>query len=190
PLSAGLDVAAHEMAHGVTTNSAGLLYRFQSGALNEAFSDIFGALVDEEDWEIGEDIMAEDAIASGRTSLRSLSNPSKYPVGEDYVPYGDGNGMYPSHMDEYYDLPLELDNGGVHINSSIINHAAYITGEQIGKEKLGQIYYRALTVYLQPESDFSHARESLIQSAVDLYGENSEEAQATEDGFNQVGITE
>ncbi|SDO16182.1 M4 family metallopeptidase [Halobacillus aidingensis] len=190
PLSAGLDVAAHEMAHGVTTNSAGLLYRFQSGALNEAFSDIFGALVDEEDWEIGEDIMAEDAIASGRTSLRSLSNPSKYPVGEDYVPYGDGNGMYPSHMDEYYDLPMELDNGGVHINSSIINHAAYITGEQIGKEKLGQIYYRALTVYLQPESDFSHARESLIQSAVDLYGENSEEAQATEDGFNQVGITE
>ncbi|REJ10257.1 M4 family metallopeptidase [Halobacillus trueperi] len=190
PLSAGLDVAAHEMAHGVTTNSAGLLYRFQSGALNEAFSDIFGALVDEEDWEIGEDIMAEDAIASGRTSLRSLSNPSKYPVGEDYVPYGDGNGMYPSHMDEYYDLPLDLDNGGVHINSSIINHAAYITGEQIGKEKLGQIYYRALTVYLQPESDFSHARESLIQSAVDLYGENSEEAQATEDGFNQVGITE
>ncbi|WP_406944776.1 M4 family metallopeptidase [Halobacillus sp. SY10] len=190
PLSAGLDVAAHEMAHGVTTHSAGLLYRFQSGALNEAFSDIFGALVDEEDWEIGEDIMAEEAIESGRTSLRSLSDPSKYPVGEDYVPYGDGNGMYPSHMDEYYDLPLELDNGGVHINSSIINHAAYITGEQIGKEKLGQIYYRALTVYLHPESDFSHARESLIQSAVDLYGENSEEAKATEDGYNQVGITE
>ncbi|MEC3883943.1 M4 family metallopeptidase [Halobacillus sp. HZG1] len=190
PLSAGLDVAAHEMAHGVTTNSANLKYRFQSGALNEAFSDIFGALVDEEDWEIGEDIMAEDAIASGRTSLRSLSDPSKYPVGAKYVEYGDGNGMYPSHMDEFYDLPLDLDNGGVHINSSIINHAAYITGEQIGKEKLGQIYYRALTVYLQPESDFSHARESLIQSAVDLYGENSEEAQATEDGFNQVGITE
>ncbi|CDQ19143.1 bacillolysin/thermolysin/neutral peptidase B [Halobacillus karajensis] len=190
PLSAGLDVAAHEMAHGVTTHSAGLKYRFQSGALNEAFSDIFGALVDEEDWEIGEDIMAEDAITSGRTSLRSLSNPSKYPVGEDYVPYGDGSGMYPSHMDEYYDLPLQLDNGGVHINSSIINHAAYITGEQIGKEKLGQIYYRALTVYLHPESDFSHARESLIQSAIDLYGEGSEEVLATEDGFNQVGITE
>lgn len=190
PLSAGLDVAAHEMAHGVTTYSAGLKYRFQSGALNEAFSDIFGALVDEEDWEIGEDIMAEEAIASGRTSLRSLSDPSKYPVGADYVPYGDGNGMYPSHMDEYYDLPIDLDNGGVHINSSIINHAAYITGEQIGKEKLGQIYYRALTVYMHPESDFSHARETLIQSAIDLYGANSEEALATESGFNQVGITE
>ncbi|ARI76377.1 M4 family metallopeptidase [Halobacillus mangrovi] len=190
PLSAGLDVAAHEMTHGVTTHSAGLKYEFQSGALNEAFSDIFGALVDEEDWEVGEDIMAEEAVASGRESLRSLSNPSKYPVGSAYVEYGDGNGMYPSHMDEYYDLPLDLDNGGVHINSSIINHAAYITGEQIGKEKLGQIYYRALTVYLAPESDFSYAREVLIQSAVDLYGEGSEEALATEDGFNKVGITE
>ncbi|MGP4074619.1 M4 family metallopeptidase [Halobacillus sp. K22] len=190
PLSAGLDVAAHEMAHGVTTYSAGLKYRFQSGALNEAFSDIFGALVDEEDWEIGEDIMAEDARESGRTSLRSLSNPSKYSVGEKYTSYGDGDGKYPSHMDEYYDLPLDLDNGGVHINSSIINHAAYLTGEQIGKDKLGQIYYRALTVYLTPDSDFSHARESLIQSAVDLYGDNSAEAKATEDGLNQVGITE
>ncbi|MGP4069924.1 M4 family metallopeptidase [Halobacillus sp. B29] len=71
-----------------------------------------------------------------------------------------------------------------------MNHAAYLTGEQIGKDKLGQIYYRALTVYLTPDSDFSHARESLIQSAVDLYGDNSTEAKATEDGLNQVGITE
>ncbi|WP_235001543.1 M4 family metallopeptidase [Halobacillus sp. Marseille-P3879] len=190
PLSAGLDVAAHEMTHGVTTHTAGLKYRNQSGALNEAFSDIFGALVDEEDWEIGEDIMAEEAIETGRTSLRSLSDPGKYPVSEDYVPYGDGSGMYPSHMDEYYDLPIDLDNGGVHINSSIINHAAYLTGEQIGKEKLGQIYYRALSVYLTPDSDFSHAREVLIQSAEDIYGEESEEAAATEDGLNKVGITE
>ncbi|UOR13037.1 M4 family metallopeptidase [Halobacillus amylolyticus] len=189
-LSAGLDVAAHEMTHGVTTHTANLRYRFQSGALNEAFSDIFGALVDEEDWEIGEDIMGEEARQSGRTSLRSLSNPDKYAVGAEYVPYGDGSGMYPTHMDEYYDLPLSLDNGGVHINSSIINHAAYLTGEQIGKDKLGQIYYRALTVYLTPTSDFSHARKALIQSAVDIYGEGSAEAEATESGLNQVGITE
>ncbi|MFG6119656.1 M4 family metallopeptidase [Thalassobacillus sp. B23F22_16] len=190
PLSAGLDVAAHEMTHGVITHSGGLKYRNQSGALNEAFADIFGALVDEDDWEVGEDIMADAAKESGRTSLRSLSDPSKYPVGATYAPYGDGSGMYPSHMDEYYDLPLNLDNGGVHINSSIINHAAYLTGEQIGKEKLGQIYYRALTVYFTPDTNFSQAREALIQSAVDLYGESSEEALATADGLNQVGITE
>ncbi|WP_456273137.1 M4 family metallopeptidase [Bacillus sp. AK031] len=189
PLSAGLDVAAHEMAHGVTSNSAGLVYRFQSGALNEAFSDIFGALIDDSDWELGEDIMAPAAKADGRDALRSLSDPSRFPVGAKYVEYGNGEGMYPSHMDEYYDLPRELDNGGVHINSSIINHAAYLTAQEIGREKLGQIYYRALTVYLTPNSDFSHARKSIIQSAVDIYGEGSAEVSAAAGGFDAVGIT-
>ncbi|WP_421381659.1 M4 family metallopeptidase [Bacillus salacetis] len=190
PLSAGLDVAAHEMTHGVTTNSANLKYRNQSGALNEAFSDIFGALIDDSDWEIGEDIMAPAAKADGRESLRSLINPSKYPVGADYVPYGNGDGMYPSHMDEFYDLPLKLDNGGVHINSSIINHAAYLTAQDIGREKLGKIYYRALTVYLTPTSDFSDAREAIIQSATDIYGEGSTEVAAAAGGFDKVGINE
>ncbi|WP_010529110.1 M4 family metallopeptidase [Lentibacillus jeotgali] len=188
PLSAGLDVAAHEMTHGVITHSANLVYRNQPGALNEAFADIFGAIVDEEDWEIGEEIMGPEAVADGRVSLRSLSDPGKYNVDEDYVPYGNGEGKYPSHMDEYYDLPSNLDNGGVHINSSIINHAAYITGQQIGKDKLGQIYYRALTAYLTPTSNFSHARQAVVQSAIDIYGEESEEHQAAADGFDQVGI--
>ncbi|MDQ0481137.1 M4 family metallopeptidase [Guptibacillus hwajinpoensis] len=190
PLSASLDVAAHEMTHGVTSNSANLIYEFQSGALNEAFSDIFGALIDDSDWEIGEDIMAPAAVADGRTSLRSLSDPSKYPVGSKYVPYGNGEGMYPSHMDEFYDLPRDLDNGGVHINSSIINHAAYLTAQDIGREKLGDIYYRALTYYLTPTSDFSDARQAIIQSAVDLYGEGSSEVEAATGGLDSVGITE
>jgi bacillolysin len=190
PLSAGLDVAAHEMAHGVTSNSANLQYRNQSGALNEAFSDIFGALIDDENWEMGEDIMAPAAKESGRESLRSLSDPSKYPVKADYVPYGNGDGMYPSHMDEFYDLPLNLDNGGVHINSSIINHAAYLTAQEIGREKLGKIYYRALTTYLTSTSDFSAARQAIIQSVVDLYGEGSAEAAGAAGGLDAVGITE
>ncbi|MEG9295841.1 M4 family metallopeptidase [Mangrovibacillus sp. Mu-81] len=190
PLSAGLDVAAHEMAHGVTSNSANLQYRNQSGALNEAFSDIFGALIDDENWEMGEDIMAPAAKESGRESLRSLSDPSKYPVKADYGPYGNGDGMYPSNMDEFYDLPLNLDNGGVHINSSIINHAAYLTAQEIGREKLGKIYYRALTTYLTSTSDFSAARQAIIQSAVDLYGEGSAEAARAAGGFDAVGITE
>ncbi|MGF3105015.1 M4 family metallopeptidase [Rossellomorea sp. DUT-2] len=190
PLSAGLDVAAHEMTHGVISNSANLVYRFQPGALNEAFADIFGALIDDENWELGEDIMAPAAKADGRESLRSLSDPSKYPVGAKYVEYGNGEGKYPSHMDEFYDLPRSLDNGGVHINSSIINHAAYLTAQDIGREKLGKIYYRALTVYLTPMSDFSDARQAIIQSAFDLYGEGSAEAEAAAGGFDSVGIVE
>jgi bacillolysin len=83
-----------------------------------------------------------------------------------------------------------LDNGGVHINSSIINHAAYLTAQDIGREKLGKIYYRALTTYLTSLSDFSDARQAIIQSAVDLYGEGSPEASAAAGGFDSVGITE
>ncbi|WP_096271980.1 M4 family metallopeptidase [Paucisalibacillus globulus] len=186
PLSAGLDVAAHEMTHGVITNSANLQYRFQSGALNESFADVFGALIDEDDWEMGEDIMAPAAKAEGRTALRSLSNPDQFPVSAERAPYGDG--YYPEHMDEFYDMPANVDNGGVHVNSSITNHAAFLIGEEIGKEKLGQIYYRALTVYLTPTSDFSDARNAIVQSAADIYGDGSPEVAAVESGFDAVGI--
>ncbi|EIT86674.1 neutral protease [Fictibacillus macauensis ZFHKF-1] len=190
PLSAALDVAAHEMTHGVTTNSADLVYRGQSGALNEAFSDIFGAIIDDKDWEMGEDAMAPKAIMDGQTSLRSLSQPDKYDVGGFFAPFGNGSGKYPKHMSEYYNLPeiSWFDNGGVHINSSIINHAAYLAGEQIGREKLGKIHYRALTVYLSKNSNFSDARKALIQSATDLYKANSAEVKAITAAYDKVGI--
>ncbi|WP_096439260.1 M4 family metallopeptidase [Alteribacter populi] len=188
PLSAGLDVAAHEIAHGVTTHTAGLVYRDQSGAVNESISDIFGVLVDTESWDIGDNVMAPPAIESGRTALRSLEEPGKFPVNEAYWDYGDGS--YPAHMDEYYDLPINLDNGGVHVNSSIINHAAFLIGDEIGREKLGQIVYRALTVYLTPLSDFQDTRFAFIQAAEDIYGDDSEEAAVTKAGFDGVGIYE
>lgn len=95
---------------------------------------------------------------------------------------------YPDHMDEFYYMPTSVDGGGVHVNSSITNHAAYLIAQEIGREKLGQIYYRALTVYLTPNSDFSDARQAVVQSAIDLYGEGSEEAAAANSGFDSVGI--
>lgn len=190
PLSAGLDVAAHEMTHGVINHSAGLLYRNQSGALNEAFADIFGALVDSDDWEMGDNIMAPEAVAGGRTALRSLEDPNKFPVNAAYVPYGNGSGVYPKHMDEFYHLPISLDSGGVHVNSSIINHTAYQIGMEIGREKLGQIFYRTLTVYLTANSNFRDARIATIQAATDLYGADSAETAAVIRGYDSTGITE
>lgn len=188
-LSAGLDVAAHEMTHGVITHSANLVYRNQSGALNESFADVFGALVDDSDWEMGEDIMAPAAKADGVTVLRSLSNPNSVVVSnEQRRAYSTNGGVYPDHMDEFYNMPTSVDGGGVHVNSSITNHAAYLIGQEIGREKLGQIYYRALTVYLTPNSDFSDARQAIVQSAIDLYGEGSEEVAAANAGFDAVGI--
>ncbi|AZU60294.1 M4 family metallopeptidase [Neobacillus mesonae] len=188
-LSAGLDVAAHEMTHGVITHSANLVYRNQPGALNESFADVFGALVDDKDWEMGEDIMAPAAKANGTTVLRSLSNPNGVVVAnEQRRAYSTNGGVYPAHMDEFYHMPLNVDNGGVHVNSSITNHAAYLIGQEIGRHKLGQIYYRALTVYLTANSDFSDARKAIVQSAIDLYGEGSKEVAATNSGFDAVGI--
>jgi len=188
-LSAGLDVAAHEMTHGVITHSANLVYRNQSGALNESFADVFGALVDDSDWEMGEDIMAPEAKANGTAVLRSLSNPNGVVVAnEERRSYSTNGGVYPDHMDEFYNMPTSVDGGGVHVNSSITNHAAYLIGQEIGREKLGQIYYRALTVYLIPNSDFSDARQAVVQSAIDIYGEGSAEEAAVHSGFDAVGI--
>ncbi|MCM3719498.1 M4 family metallopeptidase [Fictibacillus phosphorivorans] len=187
PLSAGLDVAAHEMTHGVITHTANLAYRNQSGALNESFADVFGALVDDSDWEMGEDIMAPAAKADGVTRLRSLSDPNSVVVSNpERAAFG--SGVYPDHMDEYYNMPLNVDNGGVHVNSSITNHAAYLIGQELGREKLGKIYYRAISVYLTSNSNFSDARQALVQSAGDLYGEGSAEVTAVNAGFDAVGI--
>lgn len=186
-LSAGLDVAAHEMTHGVISHTANLAYRNQSGALNESFADIFGALVDDSDWEMGEDIMAPAAKESGVTRLRSLSDPNSVVVSNPQrAAYG--SGVYPAHMDEYYNMPLSVDNGGVHVNSSITNHAAYLIGQEIGREKLGKIFYRALSVYLTSNSNFSEARQAIVQSATDLYGAGSAEEAAVNAGFDAVGI--
>ncbi|WNF25100.1 M4 family metallopeptidase [Mesobacillus jeotgali] len=188
-LSAGLDVAAHEMTHGVISHSANLVYRNQSGALNESFADVFGALVDDSDWEMGEDIMAPEAKANGSTVLRSLSNPNGVIVSnEQRRAYSTNGGVYPDHMDEFYHMPTSVDGGGVHVNSSITNHAAYLIAQDLGREKLGKIYYRALTVYLTANSDFSDARQAIVQSAIDLYGEGSEEEAAANAGFDAVGI--
>ncbi|WP_404331796.1 M4 family metallopeptidase [Mesobacillus maritimus] len=189
-LSAGLDVAAHEMTHGVISKTANLQYRNQSGALNESIADIFGALVDDSDWEMGEDIMAPAAKADGVTRLRSLSDPNSVVVSNAArAAYAtDDRKVYPDHMDEYYDMPLNVDNGGVHVNSSITNHAAYLIGEEIGREALGKIFYRALTVYLTPTSNFSDARVAVVQAATDLYGEESAETAAVNAGFDAVGI--
>jgi bacillolysin len=187
PLSAGLDVAAHEMTHGVISHTANLAYRNQSGALNESFADVFGALVDDSDWEMGEDIMAPAAKANGVTRLRSLSDPNSVVVSNPQrAAYG--SGVYPDHMDEFYNMPLNVDNGGVHVNSSITNHAAYLIGQELGREKLGKIYYRALSVYLTSNSNFSDARQAIVQSAIDLYGEGSAEETAVNAGFDAVGI--
>jgi Zn-dependent metalloprotease len=151
------DVTAHELTHAVTEYEADLIYRDQSGALNESFSDIFGELVDQEngnpiadDWLMGED------IPFGIGAIRSLSNPPAF---------GD-----PDKVSDY-DC-TSSDNGGVHTNSGIPNKAAYLMAESIGPEKMARVQYRALTEYLTPSSSFRDDYDALNASCDDLIGTN------------------
>jgi len=183
-LSGALDVVAHELTHAVTEYTAGLVYQNESGAINEAVSDIMGTVAEYTvgsnfDWLVGEDIYTPGVSGD---ALRSMSNPAAY---------GD-----PDHYSKRY--TGTQDNGGVHINSGIINKAAYLLGNGgtfynvsvtgIGVPKLGAIYYRALNTYLTPNSNFSSLRAAVVQSAKDLYGSTSAEATAAAKSFDAVGV--
>ncbi|WP_235296760.1 M4 family metallopeptidase [Portibacter marinus] len=175
PLAGALDVAGHEMSHGVVQTSANLNYINESGALNESFADIFAVMMDRDDYQIGEEVVT-NAFPTG--ALRDLSNPNN---GGSQL--GD-RGWQPKHVDEQYFGTL--DDGGVHINSGIPNHAFYLFAEAVGKEKAEKVFYRALTQYLTRSSRFVDARNAVLQSAEDLYG--SAEVNAAMNAFSQVGI--
>ncbi len=181
PLARGLDVAAHEMTHGVIEHTANLIYLSQSGAINESMADVFGVMVDRDDWLIGEDVVKTQYYPSG--AMRSFSDPHNGGSGPQ-DPY-----WQPAKMSEYVTLPEtpEGDNGGVHINSGIPNHACYLIAQHIGRAKTERIYYRALTTYLTRSSQFVDLRRAVIQAAIDLYGEGAE-VQAVRQAFDAVEI--
>jgi bacillolysin len=184
PLSGALDVVAHELTHAVTDTSADLIYQDESGAINESMSDIFGTLVEHHannnpDWLVGEDIYTP---GTNGDALRSMADPTVAGDPDHYSVRYTGTG----------------DNGGVHINSGIGNKAAYLLSEGgthygvkvtgIGTEKVGDIYFRALTQYLTPSSTYSHLRAAAVQSATDLYGSGSAEVASVNAAFNAVGV--
>lgn len=195
-LSGGLDVIGHEMTHGVIDRTADLVYENESGAINESLADIMGSFVENKTgddlWLLGEGIWTPNRSGDG---LRDMKDPASVNIG-GYTE----SGYYPDHYDDRY--LGDLDNGGVHINSSINNKAAYlltdggthhgveVTG--IGKAKAEKIYYRALTLYLTATSGFSEMRQAAIQAARDLYpdrnGESSAEVKAVESAYSAVGV--
>jgi Zn-dependent metalloprotease len=176
PLAGGLDVAGHELTHGVISNTANLEYKNQSGAVNESFADIFGVMIDRDDWTLGEDIVKKNVFTSG--AMRSLSDPHN---GGNNL--GD-RGYQPKKMSEFY--TGSADNGGVHINSGIPNHAYYLIAVAIGKDKAEKIYYRALSEYLTSKSEFLDLRYAVEQSASDLYG--ATEVNEVKKAFDTVEI--
>jgi Zn-dependent metalloprotease len=181
PLAGGLDVAAHEFTHGVIQHTVNLEYKFQSGALNESFADVFAAMVDRDDWTIGEDVVRRQAFPTG--AMRDLENPHN-----GGARLGD-RGWQPAHMDEFAQLTLDQDNGGVHVNSGIPNRAAALLGNAIGRDKTERIYYRVLDArYLNARSSFVDLRVAALRAAGDLFGAGSPETAAVRSAFDAVGI--
>ena len=185
-------MVAHELAHGVTDFSSQLIYQDESGALNEAFSDIIGTGVEfffqasgsglrEADHLIGEDIITPGG-------LRSMENPGLF---------GD-----PDHYSNRLTGPE--DNGGVHTNSAIANHAFYLAIEggtnstsglgvagvgAANREQIENIFYRAFVSLLPSNATFSIARAATILTAQTLYGAGSAAEQAVIQAWTAVGVT-
>ena len=180
PLAGGLDVASHEMTHGVTQYTSNLVYQDQSGALNESMSDCFASLVDSTNWQIGEQIVKNfTAFPSG--ALRDMSDPHNGGSAGDAC-------WQPAVMSEF--VNTTEDNGGVHINSGIPNHAFYYVAAAIGHYKTGLIWYRAETTYLTRSAQFVDARIATEKAATDLFGSSSNELQALKTAWDNVGVNE
>ncbi|MCD0482675.1 M4 family metallopeptidase [Streptacidiphilus sp. ASG 303] len=186
-----LDVIGHELTHGVTQYTAELEYRGQSGALNESLSDVFGSLVkqyalqqtaDRADWLIGAGLLAPRVHG---VALRSMRAP-----GTAYDDEVLGKDPQPATMDGYVDT--RDDDGGVHINSGIPNHAFYLAATALGGnawERAGQVWYDALTSPgLRPDADFAAFAAATVEAARARYGEGRE-ADAVAKGWAQVGVT-
>jgi Zn-dependent metalloprotease len=182
-----LDIAGHEISHGVTERTAGLIYQDESGALNESFSDIFGISVEfinrpaVADWVLGDDL---GFVVRNMADPNSEGDPHTR-NGNNWAPLGGA------------------DNGGVHSNSGVQNfwfvlltdggsgtndNGDNYTVNSIGLNIAGAVAFRNLTVYLTQSSNYDDARFYAIRSAVDLYGGCSNEVQEVTNAWYAVGV--
>ena len=186
-----LDVIGHELTHGVTGSEANLSYQGQSGALNESISDVFGVLVkqkklnqtaDQADWLIGAGLLAPGIHG---VALRSMKAP-----GTAYDDPVLGKDPQPADMAHY--VQTTQDNGGVHLNSGIPNHAFYLLATALGGdawEKAGQIWYDTLLdPRLKPSANFAAFANLTQLNASRRYGSTSTERKAVLDAWHKVGV--
>lgn len=183
---ASVDICAHELGHGLTYFSADLIYRNESGALNESFSDIFGKSIEQFakpaafSWVMGADL---------NFPIRNMQNPGAFGDPKNYF----GNNWFTGSG----------DNGGVHFNSGVQNHWFYLLTEGgsgtndfgdmynvlgVGIDTASAVAFRNLTVYLTPSSGYDDARFYAIQSAIDLYGNCGKIHQQVENAWYAVGL--
>lgn len=191
--AAGLDVIAHELTHGVTDYTSNLIYRNESGALNEAFSDVMAVGVEfmfqtagnglrQADYVIGEDV-----FRGNPSGIRNLADPGQLTDPDHYSKRFTGT----------------LDNGGVHLNATIPGHAYYLAIEGgtnrtsglsvtgvggANREQIEKVFFRAFTAMMPASADFATARAVTIQAARDLYGAGSPAERAVTQAWSAVGV--
>lgn len=182
----GLDICGHEITHGLTGMTAGLIYQNESGALNESYSDIFGQSIE---W-FAKPLSATWILGESVGGIRNMASPS--------TGFGDpdtynGTGWYTG----------TADNGGVHTNSGVSNYWYYLlstgatgvndlstsyTVTGIGLTNAARIAFRALTVYYGPNTNYASARNLSTQAAIDLFGPCSNEVYQTKNAWYAVGV--
>lgn len=201
--SGALDVVGHELTHGVTQFTWNGIIFGESGALNEAFSDIMGAAVEffhqpagagrlHSDYYLGEDLAHE--FNPPVTAVRSMADPGLF----CFTP---AIGCDADHVSRLY--RGRLDNGGIHHNSGIVNQAFYLLVEGgvnrtsglrvqglggANREKAEKVFYRGFTAYLAPAATFSDARAATLHAARELYGPSGAEATTVAAAWTAVGV--
>jgi Zn-dependent metalloprotease len=189
--TAALDVVAHELAHGFTQYTSDLDYQDQSGALNEHLSDVFGVMVkmwltgaaaETYSWVVGEGLFAPGVHGVG---LRSMKAPG--------TAYDDpllGKDAQPARMGGY--VVTDDDNGGVHINSGIPNHAFYLACAAAGGrpwEGVGRVWYEVAARQLWADATFQDMADLTTRAAATLFPDRPALAAAVRDGWRAVDIT-
>ncbi len=195
PIAASTDFVGHELTHGVINSigAGGILdYVDESGALNESYADIFGEMI--ETRVTGSHDWLWNATAGGPNFVRSFSDPpskTAFPTSLPYPKkYSDFIGR--NHPDPSVAAEVNKDNGGVHFNSSINNHAFYLLAEglpgAIGDEQAAQIFYRSMTMHLTKRSQFVDSRRGCVTAAEELFGVGSPQALKTAEAFDAVEV--
>jgi Zn-dependent metalloprotease len=191
-----IDVAAHEMSHGVTANTAGLVYSGESGGLNEATSDIFGSTVEfyaNNSSDVGDYLIGEEIDINGDGSpLRYMDKPSKDGASKDswYSGIGSIDVHYSSGPANHFFYLLSEGSGTKTINGVTYNSATSdglpVTG--IGRDKAEKIWFRALATKFTSNTNYAGARTGTLAATGELYGTDSAEYKAVQDAWAGINV--
>ncbi|MDN5895265.1 MAG: M4 family metallopeptidase [Nocardioides sp.] len=193
-----LDVAAHEMSHGVTEATAGLVYTGDAGGLNEATSDIFGTAVEfhaENPEDVGDYMMGEEIDINGDgTPLRYMDEPSKdgasYDCWDSSISNDDPH--YTSGPGNHF-FYLASEGSGAKTINGVDYDSPTCDGsdvEGIGREKAAQVWFRALSTYMTSTTTYPEARDATVNAAIDIYGGDSAECAGIEAAWNGIAVPE